>query len=84
MPTICIINGIRILIHLRSKEHNPPHIHAVFQQYEAIYSLSDEERLDGLLPSKEEKIVKSFIKKYRQDLINMWNSESYEKIEFHS
>ena len=30
MPVICRFNGIVIKMYLRQKEHNPPHIHAIY------------------------------------------------------
>ena len=35
MPTICTFYGIMIIMHLTNKEHNPPHIHAIYGEYEA-------------------------------------------------
>lgn len=35
IPTICQFYGIIILMHLTRKEHNPPHIHAYYGEYEA-------------------------------------------------
>ena len=39
MPTICQFYGILILMHLTRKEHNPPHIHAYYGDYEATFIL---------------------------------------------
>ena len=43
MPTISSFYGIIILMHLTSKEHNPPHIHAIYGEYEAIFYIESGE-----------------------------------------
>ncbi len=35
MPTISSFSGIVIVMYLKNKEHNPPHIHAITQDYAA-------------------------------------------------
>ena len=40
MPTISSFYGIIIVMHLRDKEHNPPHIHAITQDYDDPFIIS--------------------------------------------
>lgn len=44
MPTISMFYGI--LIKMNYKEHNPPHFHAYYQDYEATFNF-DGELLEG-------------------------------------
>ena len=37
MPTICHFCGIMIVMYLRNKEHNQPHIYAITQDYGAPF-----------------------------------------------
>lgn len=39
MPTISHFYGITIVMYLRYKEHNPPHIHAITQDFDAPFSI---------------------------------------------
>ena len=71
MPTISIFFGILIKIYYR--EHNPPHFHAYYQAYEAIYDIQKVHRMAGKLPPKAEKIVIEWAKEYRFELMNNWN-----------
>jgi len=41
MPTISMFFGIVIRMYYAPKEHNPPHIHAVYQGSEAVFAISD-------------------------------------------
>lgn len=37
MPTISTFYGIIITMHLRNKEHNPPHVHAAYGNEAATF-----------------------------------------------
>ena len=37
MPTISHFYGIIIVMYLRNKDHNPPHIHAITQEEVAVF-----------------------------------------------
>lgn len=80
MPTICIFYGIRIMIHLGNKEHNPPHIHALYGRKVASFSIKEARILEGDFPDKGKKLVIEFINKYSEDLLEMWNSGNYRKL----
>ena len=47
MPTISSFYGITIIMYLRDKEHMPPHIHAVMQDFAAPFLLETAERKCG-------------------------------------
>lgn len=55
MPTIDIINGIKINIY--NGEHRPPHIHAVYNEYEILVVIETGETYSGNLPNKQRKKV---------------------------
>lgn len=80
MPTISSFYGIIIMMYLYDKEHNPPHIHAFYGEYEASYTIKDGKLLFGKFPKTGEKLVKKFIEKYRKDLQEMWDTGNYKKL----
>ena len=80
MPTICQFYGILILMHLTRKEHNPPHIHAYYGDYEATFYIENGEIMFGDFPKSGIELVKKFIKKYKMDLKEMWEKEVYKKL----
>lgn len=47
MPTISTFYGIFILMHLTRKEHNPPHVHAIYGEYEATFFIDNGEIYQG-------------------------------------
>ncbi len=80
MPTISSFYGITIIMYLRDKEHMPPHIHAVMQDFAAPFLLETAEIMEGYFPPKAKSMVKDFITKYRSELEEMWESGSYRKL----
>lgn len=80
MPVISRFNGIVIKMYLRQKEHNPPHIHAIYGDYIGMFSLSDGEMFEGDIPNKEQKVIQSFIFKYGKELLDMWNTQKFETL----
>lgn len=50
MPTLSMFFGIIIRMYYGPKEHNPPHIHAVYGEFEAVFGVSDGSITEGRLP----------------------------------
>lgn len=80
MPVISRFEGIVIKMYFRTKEHNPPHIHAIYGEYIGVFSLKDGEMFQGDLPIKEQRLVKDFIDFYRDKLLVMWVTQKFEML----
>ena len=80
MPTISSFYGIIIVMYLRNKEHNPPHIHAITNDFDAPFLISTGELMEGEFPPKAKAMVQEFITQYRQELMRMWETEQYIKL----
>lgn len=80
MPTICSFYGITIIMHLTNKEHNPPHIHALYGEYEASFFIKDGEVYEGFFPTNGKKLVQKFVNTYSNELLVMWETGSYKKL----
>ncbi len=80
MPTISSFYGIIIVMYLRNKEHNPPHIHAITQDFDAPFLIADGEIMEGEFPAKAKAMVKEFILKNQKELEDMWEKEQYRKL----
>ena len=77
MPVISRFFGITIKMYLRQKEHNPPHIHAIYGEYIGLFSLVDGGMFEGDLPLKEQQMIKEFIQYYRERLLEMWETQNF-------
>ncbi len=60
-------DGIKIYIYAR--DHNPPHFHVYYGEYEAIISIKNLEILAGELPSKQYKRVIKWAEKLQAELL---------------
>ncbi|MBQ9277791.1 MAG: DUF4160 domain-containing protein [Lachnospiraceae bacterium] len=80
MPTISNFYGIIIIMYLRNKEHNPPHIHAITQDYAAPFLIETGDIMEGDFPRKAKILVKEFVLKYKNELKEMWETENYRKL----
>ena len=81
MPVISRFHGIVIKMYLRQKEHNPPHIHAIYGEYIGMFSLSDGEMFEGDIPAKEQKLIKAFVLEYGEELLKMWETQQFSTLE---
>ena len=80
MPTISTFYGIIIMMYLRDKEHNLPHIHAFYGDEAASFFIATGEIYEGSFPNRAKKMVKEFVLKYKEELSKMWETGEYKKL----
>ena len=74
MPVISMFYGILIRMYaLDTQNHNLPHIHARYAEFEAAISLIDGEVLAGELPRKQLRLVQAWIELRRDELEADWS-----------
>lgn len=52
MPVISRFYGMTIKMYLLGKEHNPPHIHALYGDYNGVIDIQTLDMIEGDLPRK--------------------------------
>jgi hypothetical protein len=72
MPTISMFFGIIIRMYYAPKEHNPPHIHAYYQDYKAVINIIDCEIILGSLPAKQNRFIQAWIEIHKDELLANW------------
>ena len=73
MPVISMFYGIIIrMFLLDNQQHNLPHIHVKYAEYEAVLSLEDGEILAGELPRKQLRLVQAWVELRRDELMADW------------
>lgn len=70
MPRIAEFYGIVIYIYFG--DHSPPHFHAIYGRYEAEIEISTGGILVGTLPTRAERLVREWSRKYRRELEQNW------------
>ena len=73
MPTISIFFGIVISMYFRDNQrHHLPHIHARYQDFNAVFAIEDGRILDGDFPPRKTRLVQAWIEIHREDLDADW------------
>ena len=49
--------------------------------YEGLFWIATGEMRDGTMPKKAQLLVKEFIEQYRDELLEMWNSQKFHELE---
>lgn len=78
MPEITRFYGI--IIKMFFNEHNPPHFHAVYGEYNGTFDLNTLEMTEGDLPAKAKSLIKEWAAQYKNELLKMWNSQNITKL----
>lgn len=61
-----------IKINMYYWDHNPPHFHAKYNEYECFISITDIKIIEWTLPIKIEKLVLAWTEIYKDDLLKNW------------
>lgn len=80
MPVIARFYGIIIKMFFASKEHNPPHIHAPYNEYSGVFSIEPIEMIEGDLPNKAKKMVEEWMTEHKDELMQMWQSQIFKEL----
>ena len=73
MPTISVFYGIMIrMFFCDVEEHNIPHIHIKYAEYEAVMSIESGYLLAGDLPRKQLRLVQAWVELRQDELRNDW------------
>ena len=81
MPTLARFYGIIIRMYFLGSEHNPPHIHAIYGDDTAAFDINTEKIIEGYLPSRATSMVQEWISKNKADLLEMWETQEFKKLE---
>ncbi|OAV72255.1 hypothetical protein Barb4_00043 [Bacteroidales bacterium Barb4] len=69
MPEICRFFGI--IITMFADDHNPPHFHIKYGDYQAIFTI-DKEIIKGEIPGRAVKMVFTWMELHRDELLANW------------
>jgi len=79
MPEICRFLGIVISMYF--DEHNPPHFHVRYNEYRAVMDIRTLNILAGSLPARVRGLVEEWTEKHQDELLSMWESKDFHKVE---
>ncbi len=73
--------GIVIRMYFLGSEHNPPHIHAIYGEDTAAFSIATGELIDGYLPKRAAAVVEEWMGLHREELVSMWETQEFRKLD---
>ena len=71
MPCIKIIDSIKLYVY--ANDHNPPHFHAIYAEYEELIVIESLENYSGLIPKNQRKKVLNWASKNQAFILKQWN-----------
>ena len=80
MPEIVRFYGIIIKMFFKPKEHEPSHIHAIYNEYVGLFNIKTFEMFEGDLPMKAQELVKEWLTQHSAELQEMWDKQNNHKV----
>lgn len=80
MPVLSRFYGIIIRMYFLQSEHNPPHIHAIYNDDVAAIDFMTGNVLEGHLPGKAMSMVLEWIELNRDALKTIWETQEFKKL----
>ena len=80
MPILSNFYGIIIKMYFQQSEHNPPHIHAIYGEHIGVIDIQTGKMIEGDLPQRAINLIREWVKKYKVDLMEIWESQNFKKI----
>jgi uncharacterized protein DUF4160 len=71
MPTISIFFGV--VVQMYWSDHSPPHVHAYYGGFEALFAIETAKVIGGRLPPKVERLVSDWVLARQGDLMENWS-----------
>ena len=73
MPVISMFYGIIVSLYfVDDKQHHQPHIHARYQDCEAVVAIPSGEVLDGHLPPAKMRVLLAWVEIHQDELLADW------------
>ncbi len=70
MPLVSEFYGISIYMYY--EDHNPPHFHAVYNNYKALIDIKNGCVMKGVLPIKQTKLALAWCEIHKIELMKNW------------
>lgn len=80
MPVIARFYGIVIKMYFSQSEHGVPHFHAVYGEFLGVFNIESLELMEGDLPLRAQNLVKDWAKKYKNELLSMWQTNEFKQL----
>ena len=80
MPEIARFYGIIIKMFFKPKEHDPAHIHALYNEFVGVFDINTYEMTEGDMPLRAQQLVKEWLAEHKDELLKMWQTQHIVKL----
>lgn len=80
MPEIARFYGIIIKMFFKPKEHEPAHIHALYNESVGLFDIQTFEMTEGDMPLRAQQMVKEWMGEHKDELLTMWQTQKIVKL----
>lgn len=80
MPVLSRFYGIIIRMYFQQAEHNPPHIHALYNEDMAAIDIQTGDILEGHLPPKALGMVREWVIIHQDELLDIWKTQEFKAL----
>ena len=80
MPEIARFYGIIIKMFFKPKEHEPAHIHALYNEYVGVFDIHTLDMTEGDMPQRAQLLIREWLGTHKDELLNMWQTQRIVKL----
>ena len=80
MPEIVRFYGIVIKMFFKPKEHEPSHIHAIYNEHVGLFNLRTCKMFEGDLPKIAQQLFSEWLEIPKEELLEMWDKQVITKL----
>lgn len=77
MPVLSRFYGLIIKMYFQQREHNPPHVHALYEDYMGAVNIQTLEMMEGDLPPRALKLLQEWIALHQAELLHIWKTQEF-------
>ncbi len=80
MPVLSKFYGMTVKMYFQQKEHNPPHVHVLYDDCMGAIDIKTRTMMEGDLPARALKMAAEWIARYEAELLEMWQTQEFRKL----
>ena len=77
MPPVARFYGMVIKMYYQQNEHNPPHVHVIYNEYMGAIDIKTQKVMEGDLPKKALNMALEWVGQHRDELLEMWEKQEF-------
>ena len=77
MPIISRFFGMIVKMYFLGSEHNPPHVHFIYGEYNGVINLNSLELIEGDLHGKALSLALEWTRAHQNELLTMWETQQF-------